>query len=398
LGSVRQIANANGYIILTKDYEPYGSLLNSSGSGNSIYGFTGEERDTTGLIFLRVRYMQPGLGIFLARDPWSGDVLQPGSMNGFDYVEGNPINLSDPTGSQSPGSGTEDFLYCLDLHTLEPLGFGPKLHTIIRDFALGDLTTAQQAVDVCRAAYSKAYWEYVPARGFDFASGLPPTAHDLFGWFLYDFRGNHRTDRLYFDASQPLTQELAKTSEMDQVRASYYDGQLKEPGIREYQFGIPQQVQSLLDFGKNPGAVSLPISMFMGSFWYQVVPLDNGNRVGFRIDNDTTLSSGTHVALRHQTPTSLFVEDLVNDNRSLANKPIRQLIAEYPSVISILHNRTRAETGGQGGGNLYQTYRWSEEYDCDAILHLYLGFWFWPHDIQVWDGEGTIDPPGWPAQ
>ncbi len=101
LGSVRQIANANGYIIRTQDYEPYGSLLNSGGNASSMYDFTGEERDQSGLIFLRARYMQPRLGIFLARDPWEGDVLRPGSMNGFGYVEGNPVNALDPSGLYS---------------------------------------------------------------------------------------------------------------------------------------------------------------------------------------------------------------------------------------------------------------------------------------------------------
>ncbi len=101
LGSVRQIANANAYIIRTQDYEPYGSMLSSSGSGQSVYGFTGEERDQSGLIFLRARYLQPRLGIFLARDPWSGDTLRPQSLNGFAYVEGNPVNRVDQNGKAS---------------------------------------------------------------------------------------------------------------------------------------------------------------------------------------------------------------------------------------------------------------------------------------------------------
>ena len=57
LGSVRQIANASGYIIRTQDYEPYGSPLNGSGSASSMYGFTGEERDTyIKLLFVRMMY------------------------------------------------------------------------------------------------------------------------------------------------------------------------------------------------------------------------------------------------------------------------------------------------------------------------------------------------------
>ncbi|CAG0937622.1 hypothetical protein TFLX_06569 [Thermoflexales bacterium] len=42
--------------------------------------------------------MQPTLGIFLARDPWSGDVIRSGSMNGFGYGLGNPVKYTDPSG------------------------------------------------------------------------------------------------------------------------------------------------------------------------------------------------------------------------------------------------------------------------------------------------------------
>jgi uncharacterized protein RhaS with RHS repeats len=69
LGSVRQIADASGNVTLLKFYEPYGSVLNSQGSAASIFGYAGEQVDAyIKLIFLRARYMQPGLGIFLSRD------------------------------------------------------------------------------------------------------------------------------------------------------------------------------------------------------------------------------------------------------------------------------------------------------------------------------------------
>ena len=99
LGSVRQIVDANGNVTLAKSYEPYGTVLTSTGTASSIFGYSGEEVDTTGLIYLRARYMNPWLGIFLARDPWSGDQMRPGSMNGFDNVEGNPVNRVDPSGN-----------------------------------------------------------------------------------------------------------------------------------------------------------------------------------------------------------------------------------------------------------------------------------------------------------
>ena len=46
LGSVRQIADANGTVILAKSYEPYGTVLTSSGSATSIFEYGGEQLDT----------------------------------------------------------------------------------------------------------------------------------------------------------------------------------------------------------------------------------------------------------------------------------------------------------------------------------------------------------------
>ena len=49
LGSVRQLADNAGNVVLAKSYQPYGEVLSSSGTGASSYGFTGETSDTTGL-------------------------------------------------------------------------------------------------------------------------------------------------------------------------------------------------------------------------------------------------------------------------------------------------------------------------------------------------------------
>ncbi len=49
---MRQIADANGNVTLAKSYEPYGSVLNSSGTASSIFGYAGEQFDVaTGLVF-----------------------------------------------------------------------------------------------------------------------------------------------------------------------------------------------------------------------------------------------------------------------------------------------------------------------------------------------------------
>jgi len=98
LGSVRQLVAEDGTIALARRYEPYGEVSNSQGSGATSYGFTGEWTDATGLVHLRARYYAPGQGRFISKDMWERDYYKPLSLNGWNYVEANPINYIDPSG------------------------------------------------------------------------------------------------------------------------------------------------------------------------------------------------------------------------------------------------------------------------------------------------------------
>ena len=98
LGSVRQLADGNGAVVLAQSYQPYGQVLSSEGAGSSAYGYTGEWTDDTGLVFLRARYLDTGVGRFLTRDPWGGDLERPITLQPYHYVGQNPINRVDPSG------------------------------------------------------------------------------------------------------------------------------------------------------------------------------------------------------------------------------------------------------------------------------------------------------------
>lgn len=99
LGSVRQLVDSNGVIQLSKRYEPYGDMLFSEGSSASSFGFTGEWTDGyIESIYLRSRWYSPRIGRFLTRDSWLGDYAMPLSLNNWNYVEANPVNLVDPSG------------------------------------------------------------------------------------------------------------------------------------------------------------------------------------------------------------------------------------------------------------------------------------------------------------
>ena len=97
LGSVRQLTDLTGAVTLAQNFSPYGEVLNSGGDVVSNYGFTGEFTDTTGMIHLRARHLNAGVGRFISRDTWGGNFYRPLSINRWGYVEGNPINLTDPS-------------------------------------------------------------------------------------------------------------------------------------------------------------------------------------------------------------------------------------------------------------------------------------------------------------
>jgi RHS repeat-associated protein len=103
LGNVRYLGgSANGYSI---DYYPFGGIIVNSDIGDDRYQFTGKERDSeSGLDNFGARYDSSSLGRFMSPDPLSRaglplDTHDPQSWNAYAYVRNNPLNLTDPDGT-----------------------------------------------------------------------------------------------------------------------------------------------------------------------------------------------------------------------------------------------------------------------------------------------------------
>jgi len=96
--SVRQLADSNGYISLEQTFDPFGGLLNQSGTNASHYGFAGEWTDATGLQHLRARYYAPSQGRFMSRDPFPGMMGMPATLHPYVYALNNPVLYTDPSG------------------------------------------------------------------------------------------------------------------------------------------------------------------------------------------------------------------------------------------------------------------------------------------------------------
>jgi RHS repeat-associated protein len=102
LGSASLELDEAAALISYEEYFPYGSTSYQAGRNAAEvslkrYRYTGKERDEeTGLYYHGARYYAPWLGRWTAADPISiGD-----GTNSYAYVHGNPVLLTDPSGTQ----------------------------------------------------------------------------------------------------------------------------------------------------------------------------------------------------------------------------------------------------------------------------------------------------------
>ena len=97
LGSVRDLTSSTGSVVGTAAYDVFGGVRAQTGATSS-FGFTGQQLDPTGLLYLRARYYDPVTGRFQSAD--SLDVSGPGTSgyNRYVYGQDDPANILDPTG------------------------------------------------------------------------------------------------------------------------------------------------------------------------------------------------------------------------------------------------------------------------------------------------------------
>ena len=83
-------------MVITRDYDSYGNPTVIGGTARSPFGYSGEYTDNeSGLVYLRARYYDPPTQQFLSRDTLLTQLP-------YAYVNGNPLNFTDPSG-HNPG-------------------------------------------------------------------------------------------------------------------------------------------------------------------------------------------------------------------------------------------------------------------------------------------------------
>ena len=99
LGSVVALTDASGAVVGRYSYEPYGTPT-FTGTVPSNFQFASGYRDPeTGLLKFGARYHDPALGRWTQRDPLTGNLIDPRTINRYAYVTDDPINNIDLAGT-----------------------------------------------------------------------------------------------------------------------------------------------------------------------------------------------------------------------------------------------------------------------------------------------------------
>ena len=121
LGSTDQVLKAAGStVVVAESFSAFGARRGSNWSGapssadlsviaaTTAEGFTGHEMlDGVGLIHMHGRVYDPTMGRFLSVDPVVRDTAASQSWNGYGYVEGRMLSLTDPSGWAACGGNND---------------------------------------------------------------------------------------------------------------------------------------------------------------------------------------------------------------------------------------------------------------------------------------------------
>lgn len=106
MGSTLFLTDDGGAVTDSYAYTPYGKLTGATGVSDNPFTFGGKfgvmREPATGLYYMRARYYDSATGRFLSRDPAGFSLLDPRSLNSYQFVLENPLRFIDPGGTCPP--------------------------------------------------------------------------------------------------------------------------------------------------------------------------------------------------------------------------------------------------------------------------------------------------------
>ena len=101
LGSVRLVIDDEGGVQDYYTYEPFGQTIESGGTLENPFRFTGQYYDQEiEEYYLRARQYNPQIARFTSRDPIRGEFTEPQTLHLYLYCINDPINRVDLTGNR----------------------------------------------------------------------------------------------------------------------------------------------------------------------------------------------------------------------------------------------------------------------------------------------------------
>ena len=101
--SVTALTNQSQDVVNKYEYTGFGNASSAVEAVSNTRRYVGEQQEPeNNLIFLRARYYDPSMGRFITHDPRPGAPRNPQSINSYIYAVNNPINLTDPSGLETP--------------------------------------------------------------------------------------------------------------------------------------------------------------------------------------------------------------------------------------------------------------------------------------------------------
>jgi RHS repeat-associated protein len=101
LGSVVALTDSAGAVVGRYAYEPYGKPTHSGTVTSNFQFASGFYDSQTKLVKFGARYYDPALGRWTQRDPLTGSLMDPKSLNRYAYAGCDPVNNVDPSGTLS---------------------------------------------------------------------------------------------------------------------------------------------------------------------------------------------------------------------------------------------------------------------------------------------------------
>jgi RHS repeat-associated protein len=92
--SVRQLVDENGDLALTRSYDPFGLVLQETGSGEALFGFMGAQAGGMGLLYVGGCYYDPRTGRFLSPNHDNFDPKRPGTLNSYRNPDCSSVTFS----------------------------------------------------------------------------------------------------------------------------------------------------------------------------------------------------------------------------------------------------------------------------------------------------------------